>query len=86
MHERTYEDGTVTREFFATAPPANSPKHRKGGGMDKLRQMLDERHAEAMRDGRIVGVRTVLIDESALCPCASGKPFVECCASKIVKV
>ncbi len=93
MHERTYEDGTKIQEFFKAGeleslvkkdtgfPPFKS---RPSRAMDILREEMNRKHREAMADNRVVGVRTVMIDEAALCPCGSGKPFSACCVSKVV--
>ncbi len=89
MHERTYEDGRVEREFVTakeTTTDTGFPpfKSRPSRAMDILREEMNRKHREAMADGRVVGVRTVMIDEAAPCPCGSGKPFSECCVSKVV--
>ncbi len=87
MHERTYEDGKVTREFVATRDTGFPPqKSRPSRAMEILREEMNRKHREALDDGHVVGVRTVMIDETALCPCGSGRVFSMCCVSKVVVI
>ena len=77
MHEKTYEDGKVEKEFLKT-----DGKEEPAKEIEKLQKELMRLHARDIANPKVKEIRQKKIGRNEECPCGSGKKFKKCCIEK----